>query len=288
MGAAQGHTRANGRGAGFVDLHVHLLPGVDDGPRDVDATIELARLAVADGIVVATTTPHVASVAVAEIPARVDAVNEALTGAGVDLEVQCGGELSARGVERLTDSELETIAHGPAGARWILLEAPLDGAVGALHRGADQLRARGFGVVLAHPERCAPLFDDDLRGLRRELELGSLVQVSSSSIVGLHGARSRRNAVRLLTGRHVDLLATDAHGVRRPPSLTAALRAAFRLGLPECEVLALVGDRPRALLRDGLRACVRAPEGEPYVAGRDAPAPGEGSSPSGAVSAFAP
>jgi protein-tyrosine phosphatase len=273
---------ANGRAAGFVDLHVHLLPGVDDGPSDLDATIELARLAVADGIVAATTTPHVASVVVTEIPARVAEVNAALRDAGVELEVQSGGELAARGVERLTDAELDTIAHGPQDARWILLEAPLDGSVGALHRGADELRARGFGVVLAHPERCAPLFDDDLRGLRRELELGSLAQVSSSSIVGLHGSRPRRNAVRLLTGRHAALMATDAHGARRPPSLTAATRAAYRLGLPEREVLALVGDCPRALLREGLRPGVRPPEGEPYVAGRDAPGSAERRSPSGA------
>lgn len=284
MGVAPEDMGAPGRAAGFVDLHVHLLPGVDDGPGDIDATIELARLAVADGIATATATPHVASVEVSEIPGRVAQVNAALAERGVELDVQSGGELAARGVGRLTDRELDTIAHGPAGARWVLLEAPLDGAVGALHRGADELRARGFGVVLAHPERCAPLFDDDLRALRRELELGSLAQVSSSSILGLHGARPRRNAVRLLTGGHAGLIATDAHGVRRPPSLTAATRAALRLGLPEREVLALVGDRPRALLRDGLRPGVRPPEGEPYVAGREAPGPGRGSA-SGAVSA---
>src|SRR5690606_29935279 len=138
----------------FVDLHVHLLPGVDDGPPDLAATVELARLAVADGIVCATTTPHVGSVAVAEIPARVAEVEAALRAAGVELEVRPGGEVAARGVAQLTDAELETIAHGPPDARWVLLEAPLDGAVGALHRGADELRERGFGVVLAHPERC--------------------------------------------------------------------------------------------------------------------------------------
>lgn len=276
-------TEAASRAAGFVDLHVHLLPGVDDGPPDLAATVELARLAVADGIVCATTTPHVGSVAVAEIPARVAEVEAALRAAGVELEVRPGGEVAARGVAQLTDAELETIAHGPPDARWVLLEAPLDGAVGALHRGADELRERGFGVVLAHPERCAPLFDDDMRALRRELALGAVAQVSASSVVGLHGARPRRNAVRLLTGRHAGLLATDAHGARRPPSLTAATRAAFRLGLPEHEVLALVGDRPRALLRDGLRP--GAPPPAAYVAGSDAP---DGrTSPPGAVSTAA-
>ena len=114
---------------GFVDLHVHLLPGVDDGPPDLDATLELAGLEVADGVDTATATPHVASVDVAEIPARVAEVNVALRKAGIPLTVEGGGELSARGVGRLSPAELEGIAHGPAGARWILLEAPLDGAV---------------------------------------------------------------------------------------------------------------------------------------------------------------
>jgi protein-tyrosine phosphatase len=240
---------------GFVDLHVHLLPGVDDGPRDLDATLELAGLEVADGIVTATATPHVASVDVAEIPARVAEVNAALRSAGIPLVVEGGGELAARGAARLSAEELETIAHGPSGARWILLEAPLDGAVGILHSAADTLRAAGYGVVLAHPERCHALFEDDMRGLRRELALGSLAQVSSSSLLGIHGIRARRNAVRLVAGGHAGLLASDAHGTRRPPCLTAALQTARELGLDAQAAHALCAERPRALLTEGLQPC---------------------------------
>jgi protein-tyrosine phosphatase len=237
-----------------VDLHVHLLPGVDDGPPDLDATLELGRLEVADGIVTATATPHVASVDVAEIPRRVAEVNEALSCAGIPLTVEGGGELAARGVGRLGLEELELIAHGPRGARWILLEAPLDGAVGTLRRAADQLRGAGYGVVLAHPERCHPLFERDMCELRDELALGALAQVSSSSILGLHGIRARRNAVRLLQSRCAGLISSDAHGPRRPPSLTAAMHAACQLGLPAEQAHALVSERPRSLLEQGLSA----------------------------------
>lgn len=260
---------------GFVDLHVHLLPGVDDGPPDLDATLELAGLEVADGIVTATATPHVASVDVAEIPARVAEVNAALRDAGIPLTVEGGGELAARGASRLSAEELETIAHGPPGARWILLEAPLDGAVGILHRAADLLRAAGYGIVIAHPERCHALFDGDMRGLRRELELGSLAQVSSSSVLGLHGIRARRNALRMLAGGHAGLMASDAHGRRRPPSLTAALQTCCELGLDASEAHALCAERPRALLVEGLRPC--GPDaGGGYVAGRDVSLPRRG------------
>jgi protein-tyrosine phosphatase len=252
---------------GFVDLHVHLLPGVDDGPPDLDATLELAGLEVADGIVTATATPHVACIDVAEIPARVAEVNAALADAGIPLVVEGGGELAARGAARLSAEELETIAHGPPGARWILLEAPLDGAVGTLHRAADTLRGAGYGVVLAHPERCHALFDADMRGLRRELELGSLAQLSSSSLLGLHGIRARRNAVRMLAGGHAGLMASDAHGRRRPPSLTAALQASLQLGLEARQAYALCAERPRALLREGLRPCEPAPRQAPAAGG---------------------
>jgi protein-tyrosine phosphatase len=268
---------------GFVDLHVHLLPGVDDGPPDLDATLELAGLEVADGIDTATATPHVASVDVAEIPERVAEVNDALRSAGIPLTVQGGGELAARGAARLSPAELETIAHGPAGARWILLEAPLDGAVATLHRAADTLRAAGYGIVLAHPERCHPLFDGDMAGLERELRLGSLAQVSSSSVLGLHGIRARRNAVRMLAAGYAGLLASDAHGPRRPPSLTQALRVACGFGLDPAHAHALCAERPRSLLEEGLRPCAagpalplprsraheRADDGGGYVAGRE-------------------
>lgn len=238
---------------GFVDLHVHLLPGVDDGPPDLDATLELAGLEVADGIDTATATPHVASVDVAEIPQRVAEVNAALRAAKIPLTVEGGGELGARGAARLSPGELELIAHGPPGSRWILLEAPLDGAIQTLHKAADALRAEGYGIVLAHPERCHPLFDDDMAGLRRELRLGSLAQVSSSSVLGLHGIRARRNAVRMLANGCAGLLASDAHGPRRPPSLTQAMRVATGFGLDPGQAHALCAERPRALLREGLR-----------------------------------
>lgn len=248
---------------GFVDLHVHLLPGVDDGPADLDATLELAGLEVADGVDTATATPHVGSLDLAELPARVAEVNAALADAGIPLKVEAGGELGARSVGRLSADELELIAHGPPGARWILLEAPLDGAVRTLHRAADQLRDAGYGVVLAHPERCGPLCDGDMRALRRELELGSVTQVSSSSLLGLHGPRARRNASRIVAGGHAGVIASDAHGPRRPPRMTAAIGAVRRLGLGAAEARALCAERPRALLRHGLRPRAG------YVAGSD-------------------
>src|SRR4051812_26245951 len=107
-----------------VELHFHLLPGVDDGPADLAGSLELAREAVADGIGVVTCTPHARDTAVEEIPERTNRLRSALAAAGIDLEVRAGVELAWDDVAGIDDATLQTLAHGPADRRWLLLEAP--------------------------------------------------------------------------------------------------------------------------------------------------------------------
>jgi hypothetical protein len=90
-------------------------------------------------------------------------------------------------VASLSDGALQTIAQGPPGRRWILLEAPFDGLTEDFHEAADELRTRGFGVLLAHPERVAGIAADEYRALARELKHGTLLQVNSWSLAGAHG-----------------------------------------------------------------------------------------------------
>jgi protein-tyrosine phosphatase len=148
-----------------AELHFHLLPSVDDGPVDRDEAIELARLAVADGTTLVTVTPHVRDLLALgildELAARVRALAAALRDAGVPLELRTGAELAHEDVGRFGEAELEAIAQGPAGARWVLLEAPLfsadlDGFLAA----TAEVRARGFGTLIGHPERCAVLMQE--------------------------------------------------------------------------------------------------------------------------------
>src|SRR4051794_8474288 len=113
-----------------AELHFHLLPGVDDGPKDMDTAIELARLAVADGTRTVVCTPHAHLVDIATIPARVQELQEALHRAHVPLTVRPGAEVSPG--TALTDDEAALISQGPRGREWILLEAPLDGTPAAV------------------------------------------------------------------------------------------------------------------------------------------------------------
>jgi len=133
-----------------ADIHFHLLPGVDDGAANLEETVELARLAEADGTGVIVATPHVRSefvTDVSDLPDRVAEVRARLRLEEIDVDVRCGGELGHEMVGRLGQSDLDTIAVGPRGSSWILLEAPFEGLGEELHVAADELRRAGEGFV---------------------------------------------------------------------------------------------------------------------------------------------
>jgi protein-tyrosine phosphatase len=245
----------------YADVHFHLLPGVDDGPEDLEASLELARAAVADGTGTVVATPHVRHdlglTDAAEIRDRVRELRASLAAANLPLEVRCGGELGHEVVERLGQSELELLAQGPPGARWLLVEPPFHGIGEDFHAATAELRQRGFAVLVAHPERSADATLDGARGLRRELEAGSLAQVNALSLTGGHGDDARAAAWHLVDEGLVTVVASDAHGPSRPPALRLAHRTLVEGGVAAPAADALVGKAPRDLLRRGIRT--RAP-----------------------------
>jgi protein-tyrosine phosphatase len=240
---------------GAVDLHFHLLPGVDDGPSEMDESLELARAAAAEGTATVVATPHVRSdyvTDVQELPDRVAAVRAEITAAGIELDVLCGGELGHEMVARLSQDELEIVAQGPPGARWILMEAPFDAMGEAFHAATGELRRRGFGVVVAHPERSADAALFGAAGLRRELAAGSLAQVNALSLAGLHGDDAETAAFDLVKEGLVGVVASDAHGRTRPPALTIARRAMRERGVSARAGRALTDAATRRLLTRGV------------------------------------
>jgi protein-tyrosine phosphatase len=231
-----------------VELHFHLLPDVDDGPRTLDEALALARQAVADGTRLVVCTPHVHLVEVATLPDRVSTLDAALRAAEIPLQLAAGGEI--RPGTRLTAPELQILAHGPRSHRWVLLEAPLEPQyLTTFHTDADELASRGYGVLIGHPERCDALMAAD-GGLEHRLRRGAALQVNASSLTGAHGRRSLQAGFELVARGLVTALASDAHGAHRPPLLGAALRALAARGM---DGGALVVDGPRRLLRDGIQ-----------------------------------
>jgi protein-tyrosine phosphatase len=189
---------------GLVDLHCHVLPGVDDGALDERDSIAMARHAERDGIDLICATPHIRhdhDVRIAELPERVGALNAALERAGCAARVTTGGEVAEPIVDQLTDDELRRCTLG-GGGRWILLE-PAAGPLSARTLATvTTLRERGFRTVLAHPER-HPGEGVDER-LRELAAAGALVQLTAAFVLDGSAAWFARE-------RLVHVLASDAH-----------------------------------------------------------------------------
>jgi protein-tyrosine phosphatase len=245
-----------------AELHFHLLPDVDDGPDDLDEAIELARLTVADGTSLVTVTPHVRDLLrrgiLDEVPERVHELSAALARARVPLAVRTGAELAHDDVALLADRELDAIAQGPPGARWVLLEAPLFGGdLDGFLAATAEVRERGFGTLIGHPERCAVLMESP-GAIAAERRAGARLQVNGSSLTGRHGQQARVWGLELLSGGAADVIASDAHRPSRPAVLSPAVDAVVAGGTARAAAEAFVSTVPRALLRDGIAAPHRA------------------------------
>ena len=236
----------------FVELHFHLLPGIDDGPESLEESLALAAAAAAEGTDLIVATPHIHEAYATdplELADRVAEFRSALSREQIQLEVRVGGELSDRMVSRLSDAQLDAIAHGPPGRRWVLLEGPFAGLDDAFADAADELRAREFWILLAHPERYAPTPQTPAM-IARELGRGSALQINAWSIAGKYGDQVRDRASALLRLAPNSALASDAHGRDRQPALALGLRALAAVGdgNPRRRLDAI----PRRLLAHGL------------------------------------
>ena len=209
----------------MIDLHCHILPGLDDGPPDLDASVALARLAAADGTRTIVATPHVREdypFKRAEIATRTALVNERLQADKVSLEVVAGAEVALSMLHQLDDEALSPLCLGAS--RYLLVESPYQQATDMLEDTLFGIQLRGFRPVLAHPER-SPSFMAKPERLERVVERGVLCSVTAASMAGRFG-RTVQRFTRLLFERGlVHDVASDAHDIgRRAPGLTAGFR----------------------------------------------------------------
>ena len=210
----------------MIDLHSHVLPGVDDGAPTVEASLEMARIAVATGTTDLVATPHVTF----DIPTSsrtvhdgVAALQPELDAAGIGLRLHTGGELGITRATELDDAELAALRLG--GGEWLLAECPLSPVAAGFETILLHLQSRGHRILLAHPERCPTLQQapDKLRDL---LAAGMLSQITAGSITGQFGSTVRRFTLELLEQGLVHTVASDAHdALRRPPGVADGLRA---------------------------------------------------------------
>ena len=196
----------------MIDLHSHVLPGVDDGPRSLAGSLEMLRAAAADGITRIAATPHVRDDYPTEpetMERLVDVVNAAAREEAIPVEVLRGGELALGEAAAADDATLRRFGLGGNPAM-LLLEYPYHGRPLELRDLVFRLETRGFGVVLAHPERNADV-QDDPELLRPVVEAGVLVQLTAASVDGRLGRSPAAASRTLLDARLAHLIASDAH-----------------------------------------------------------------------------
>jgi len=237
----------------LIDLHFHALPGIDDGPRQLDDALALLRAATADGTRTVVATPHCSRrwpngpETVADGVAALDA---AARREGIDVELLGGAEVTHEMALQLPDETLRELTLGES--RCLLLESPLGQFIDAsFETCVAQLQERGYRVLLAHPER-APGFRDDPSRLRALVDGGALVSITAAALSGGFGENARWSGLELLREGLVHSVDSDAHhATGRPPGMRAGIAAAATL-LPALEERAdwLTTAVPAALLSD--------------------------------------
>ena len=211
----------------MIDLHTHLLPGLDDGPSTLEESVALAKAMVAGGTTSAVATPHVSSrypTSRADIAPAAARLREALVAAGVGLDVREGAEVELVRTRDLSDEQLRELRLG--GRRSILVEPPHSRAAGNPVAEIEGLLSRGHHVLLAHVERC-PALRRSPEGVRRLVGAGVLVSITAASLTGGFGSQAQQFARWLVRERLVHDIASDAHDLEgRPPAMSEELEAA--------------------------------------------------------------
>jgi protein-tyrosine phosphatase len=211
----------------MIDLHTHVLPGLDDGHETIEESLELARAAVAGGTTTMVATPHINRTHGVDLPRVLEAaatLRDRLAREGVGLELLTGGEISTGRLPSLRAEELDALRLGDG--PYLLVEPPLTSGAGRLTPIVEKLQDDGYKVLLAHPERC-PGFQRDPALLRGMVERGALCSITAGALSGQFGRTVQRFALALLREELVHDVASDTHDRwRRPPDLRTGLAAA--------------------------------------------------------------
>jgi protein-tyrosine phosphatase len=205
-----------------IDLHTHILPGVDDGVKTMSDALEFARVAASDGTRIIVATPHYRDGFYmnprSEVLAAVRDLNTRLVEAAIPVEVLPGAEVHVCSdlVQRVKDGHAPTLADN---GRTVLFELSMSQYPVELEQLVFQMKLAGLQVLFAHPERIR-YFQEDVRRYEAVVRLGAFGQITTGSVLGVFGEDIEEFSEELLRKRLVHVLASDAHNTRgRPPML---------------------------------------------------------------------
>ena len=235
----------------MIDLHCHLLPGLDDGPKDMAQSLAIARLAVDDGIERAVVTPHI-------LPGRWDnekaiiedtaaQFRKALLDAGIPLEIHCAAEVRVSDlIFPLLEKEKIPFLGRDGEYDVMLIEFPANYIIPGTESLVGWLVKNGIRPVIAHPERNREMAGQPDK-LRRFLDMGCLAQLTAASIVGRFGSNTQTVSEYFISENMIDLVASDTHNTStRAPRMTEARRRVTDL-VGATKAAELFDERPAAI-----------------------------------------
>jgi len=233
-----------------IDLHTHILPGVDDGVKTMDDAVAFARVAADDGVRTIVATPHYRDGfflnARPEVLAGVAALNARLEAEGVAVSVLPGAEVhvSADIIERVKSGQAPTLADN---GRTVLFELSMSQYPIDLENLVFQMRLAGLQVLFAHPERIR-YFQDDVSRFEAVVRLGAFGQITTGSVTGTFGDDVVAFSEELARKRLVHVVASDAHNTRGRPPVLSSSKARLGDWMGEAFARRMTDESPRAFV----------------------------------------
>jgi protein-tyrosine phosphatase len=265
----------------MIDLHNHLLPGLDDGAKDLEESIKMCWISYKDGVRTIVATPHTLNGVYRNdrdtILLKVQELNEAMKKFGVkssefgvntktlrpkdpmtqlpnnlmtELRILPGADvhLTEKTLSFLDEGKLMTVGDGK---KYLFIEFPYQGIPYRVEEVLFQLMSRGVIPIITHPERNMEIGQRPQRYYEM-IQMGCLGQVTAMSLTGEFGLKIKQIGERLLKNRLIHFIASDAHSTNgRPPILSEGVRAAGRI-VGEVEAWKMVTEYPQAIL-EGLK-----------------------------------
>ena len=209
----------------MIDIHCHILPGIDDGPKDIETSLKMLRIAEEDGIKTVIATPHFYrgfyENQYGDVEEEVKKLNIAAKENNINVEILPGQEIF---LDKYTlDYYKSGVVRGLNNSKYMLIELEPDIMPEYVLDIIYELRLLGVKPIIAHPERYSYVIDD-ITILNKFIEEECFFQLSSGSITGTFGKAIQKTSVKLIKNEICDFIASDAHSTgRRKPRLKEAL-----------------------------------------------------------------
>ncbi len=238
----------------MVDLHCHILHGIDDGARSLDEAVHLCRIAVQNSIQIAVVTPHLVHTEnvdefVRVRDKRIEELRRVLDEQKIPLEIVPGAEVFVND-DIFYAPSLDAVTLG--GTKYMLIEFDFNGLnINRVIKYVNEFISRGYTPIIAHPERYR-FMQQNYDMVNHLADMGVLFQVNSSSLAGFGGMETRELAFAMVSSGIASFIGTDAHSVAHRPNNLLEQRDLFPVSVDFDTYDRLLDKNARVILSDGV------------------------------------